>query len=242
MNDNDTLEFENKYYVSPTVSRDEQMEFINNYRNVLQDNIQRINTETHNLGTDVPSNLGGLTGADATFENRYVTPQANAAVAELKAKAQDTALTQALKNLEAQMNQKYKDAYRNARIKEYNNNNNNGGGGAEELGADTNPDDKNKLPLSRDEGYQKGRMYPNTDYATDYYDTSGNWWVLSPLKQFDTSVLSGPMIKPTNEKTVTQNGVTYMYIDNEQLDQPRWYRATHSAGPETYSPKASDGD
>lgn len=151
MNDNEILEFEDRAYVSPTVSRDEQMEFINNYRNVLNNNVERINTQTHNLGTDVPSNLGGLTGADATFEQRYVTPNADAAVAELRAKAQETALTQSLNNLKAQMNKRYKDAYRNARIREQN---------AKKASDDT------KIPLNVDDdtSYANGKLTVNGNY------------------------------------------------------------------------------
>lgn len=236
MNDKEILEFEDRAYVSPTISRDEQMEFIDNYRNVLNSNVQRINTQTHNLGTDVPSNLGGLTGADATFESRYVTPQADAAISELRAKAQETALTQALNNLKAQMNKRYKDAYRKARISEYNKNNT--PEQANPLGLDTNESDDDEIDINDlPEGYEKGHIYPNTNSVSDYYDTSGNWWQLSPVKQFDTTVLSSPMITPHNDQVLTQNGVTYLYIDNDQLDRPTWYRATRSAGPGTYSPK-----
>lgn len=239
MNDKDTLEFEDRYYISPTVSRDEQLDFIDNYRNVLNSNVQRINTETHNLGTDVPSNLGGLSGAGATFESRYITPQANTAVAELKAKAQDTALTQALKNLEAQMNQRYKNAYRNARITEYNNNKNSGGG-ADDLGLDTNPDDNSKTEISTDKKYLAGKLYPaeGSNYVMDYLDANGQWWQLMASREFDNLVNGGISITPRNESTKTQNGVTYMYLDNDQLEQPTWYRATMSAGPGTYSPYA----
>ena len=154
MNDQEIFEFEDRAYVSPTVSRDEQLDFIQNYRNVLQNNVNRINTETHNLGTDVPSNLGGLTGGEATFESRYVTPQADAVVADLKAQAQQTALTQSLNNLKAQMNKRYKDAYRNARINEYNKNNSGGGDGDTEL----------PLDVIDDSGYVNGKLTVNGNY------------------------------------------------------------------------------
>ena len=152
MNDKEILEFEDRAYVSPTVSRDEQMDFIQNYRNVLQNNVNRINAETHNLGTDVPSNLGGLTGGEATFESRYVTPQANAVVADLKTQAQQTALTQSLNNLKSQMNKRYKDAYRNARINEYN--------------KSKTSDDDSKIPVTTDDdsGYANGKLTVTGNY------------------------------------------------------------------------------
>ena len=226
MNDKEILEFEDRAYVSPTISRDEQMDFIDNYRNVLQNNVQRINTQTHNLGTDVPSNLGGLTGADATFENRYVTPQANQAVAELRAKAQGEALTQALNNLKSQMNKRYKDAYRKARISEYNKNNN-GGGGKDKLESDTNPDDDTKEKISKDQNKgQKGKMYSISDGVAGYTDSNGKGWKLGSIKEFDKVIIGSRPLPTPNEGTFTQNGVTYMYIDNDQVDRPTWYRVT----------------
>lgn len=228
MNDKEILEFENRAYVSPTVSRDEQMDFVDNYRNVLNNNVQRINAQTHNLGTDVPSNIGGLSGSGAVFENRYVTPQANAAVAELKAKAQETALTQALNNLKSQMNQRYKNAYRNARISEYNKNKSGGGdGSADKLESDTNQDDNKEETISIDQNEGKtSKMYPIADGVYGYTDVNGQGWKLSSIKDFDRAIIGSRKIPTPNEGTFTQNGVTYMYINNDQVDAPTWYRVT----------------
>lgn len=115
MNDNDTFTFEDRNYVSPTVSRDEQLDFIKTLREIQKNNYQRIETDTHNLGTDVTPNLGGLTGAGATWNNRYVKPQVDSTVAKLNAVAQETALNQSLENLKAQYKKRYNDAYRNAK-------------------------------------------------------------------------------------------------------------------------------
>lgn len=114
MNDQDTFAFENREYVSPTVSRDEQLGFIDNLRDVRNQNIERINADTYNLGTQVPSIRGGLGGSNATFESRYVTPYVNSTIQGLKTAAQQTALTQALENLQAQYKQRYNEAYKAA--------------------------------------------------------------------------------------------------------------------------------
>lgn len=120
MNDGTTYEFETRDYVNPTVSRDEQLEFIDRLRQASDENVARINANTKALGSDLPSNLGGLTGAEATFEARYVTPQTNNIVANLRSVAQQTALTQALSNIQAEEKQRYNDAYRAAKVREYN--------------------------------------------------------------------------------------------------------------------------
>lgn len=228
MNDKDTLEFEDRFYVSPTVSRDEQTEFIDNYRNVLQDNVQRINAQTHNLGTDVPSNIGGLTGADTTFETRYVTPQANAAVAELRRKAQETALTQSLTNLENQMNQRYKQAYRNARINEYNKNNSGGGGG----------DDGSKLNIEGEgndgtDTENKVENNPNTGEGEVVMTSEGHGSIrfgentynihdaITPMEQISLNKIN-TFKKYQSGDIVNSNGINYIYIDNNQYPG-KWF-------------------
>lgn len=118
MNDNDYVEFENRTYVSPTVSRDEQLEYIDKLRKIQEQEIGGINQTTKNLGTDVPSIEGGLTGSEAIFEQRYVKPQTESLAANLRSVAQQTALNQALSNLQSQYQQRYNESYRVARIKD----------------------------------------------------------------------------------------------------------------------------
>lgn len=231
MNDKDILEFEDRAYVSPTISRDEQLDFVENYRNVLNNNVQRVNTQTHNLGTDVPSNLGGLSGAEATFENRYVTPVANATVAELRAKAQETALTQSLNNLKEQMNKRYKDAYRNARISEYNKNNSgNGGGGDDESAIDFEEEGsdgttgENKVELNPNTGEGEVEM---TSEGHAKYTKNGQVYNIHDVGTggereniFKDQI--NPFKKYNDGDTVTASGVTYIYINNNQYPG-KWF-------------------
>ena len=86
------------------------------------------------LGTDVPSNLGGLTGAESYFTSRYQTPQTISTVANLRATAQAAALNQVLANEQEMWKKRYNDAYRAYQKSQYNRGNGggSGGGGADE--------------------------------------------------------------------------------------------------------------
>lgn len=125
----ETYNFEDRVYIEPTVSRDEQLGFIDRLREIENKNLQKIATDTHNLGTDVPSNLGGLsaigtpnslgisgadTGSAGIWRNRYERPQTNALVADLKATAQASALETALNNMLNQYKNRYNQAARKA--------------------------------------------------------------------------------------------------------------------------------
>lgn len=125
----ETYEFEDRTYIEPKVSRDEQLGFIDRLREIERKDLQKIATDTHNLGTDVTSNLGGLsgigkpnslgisgadTGSAGIWRNRYERPQTNALVADLKATAQATALNTALNNMLKQYKNRYNQAARKA--------------------------------------------------------------------------------------------------------------------------------
>lgn len=103
---------EGRQYVNPQVALDESTSFIENLRNTQQQNTQQISADTQALGTDVPSSLGGLTGANSYFTARYQTPQTNALVADLRATAQAKALNDALATEQAIWKKRYQDAYR----------------------------------------------------------------------------------------------------------------------------------
>lgn len=125
---NETYELNDRTYIEPTVSRDEQLNFVNNLRATQQADLSKINRDTHALGTNVPMNLGGLGGAEGVFNRRYVAPQTNALVSELKAKAQASALNTALTNLQNQYQNEYQQAYRRAAKRAKTTGGGNGGG------------------------------------------------------------------------------------------------------------------
>lgn len=105
-------EVEGRAYVNPQVSLDETTDFIQNLRDTQGQNTQQIISDTRALGTEVPSSLGGLTGAESYFTSRYQTPQTAALVADLRSTAQAKALNDALANEQAMWKKRYNDAYR----------------------------------------------------------------------------------------------------------------------------------
>lgn len=105
---------DDRRYINPQVGLDESNAFIENLRNTQQANTQQIAQDTYNLGTAVPSNLGGLGGAGSYFTSRYQTPQTNEVIGNLRATAQAQALNEALGNKLAQAKERYNQAYRRA--------------------------------------------------------------------------------------------------------------------------------
>lgn len=107
---------DDRWYVNPQVALDEQNAFINNLRNLqAQDNAQ-ITRQTYGLGSQVPSNLGGLTGGGSYFRSRYQTPQTNQTIADLRSGMQAQALQTALQNELNKAKKMYKDAQNKAAL------------------------------------------------------------------------------------------------------------------------------
>ena len=114
MNENEYLKVNDRYYVNPQLSVDESEQFLNKLKTAQAEGNARIAQQTHNLGTDVPSSMGGLTGSGGIWRQRYQNPQIDSMVADLKATAQAQALNETMSNLLAQKQQEYKNAYRSA--------------------------------------------------------------------------------------------------------------------------------
>lgn len=126
-------------YINPQVSLDEQNAFIDNLRNTQQANTAQITQDTQNLGSELPSNLGGLGGGTSYFKARYQTPQTNSMVADLRATAQAQALGTLMSNEIAKAKKRYNDAYRAAKKRS-------GGGGG---GGNTNGNNLDKLTVDQ---------------------------------------------------------------------------------------------
>lgn len=116
LDDNEFVEVEGRQYLNPQVALDESNQFIDNLRSTQQANNQEIQTQTYNLGSELPSQLGGLGAPGDTslsyFTSRYQTPQTESAVANLRATAQAAALNQVLANEQEKWKKRYNDAYR----------------------------------------------------------------------------------------------------------------------------------
>lgn len=127
---NEYTEVEGRAYLNPQVSLDESNTFIDNLRATQGQQNQEIASDTEMLGTDVPSNLGGLISDNGYFTSRYQTPMTNAAVNSLRATAQAAALNQMLQNEQAIWKKKYQDAYRSYQKRSYNRSRGGGSGGS----------------------------------------------------------------------------------------------------------------
>ena len=114
MNNQEYYDYEDRRYVNPVTSRDEQLTFANNLRSVANNDIAKIKADTYNLGTHVPSNLGGLTGSTGLWTRNYVSPKVESMTQGLRAVAQSSALENAMNNYLNQTKQKYQNAYRAA--------------------------------------------------------------------------------------------------------------------------------
>lgn len=103
---------DDRRYINPQVALDESNAFIQKLRDTQSSRNDKIQRDTYNLGTAVPSNLGGLGGSQSYFNARYQTPQTNSLVADLKATAQAQALSDVMSNEIAQAKQRYSNAYK----------------------------------------------------------------------------------------------------------------------------------
>lgn len=108
-----TFEQEDRIYLDPTTSRDEQLGFLNTYKDIQAKNNAQIARENYNLGTPISSNLGGLGGGTGTqWKAQYQRPQTDLAIANLTTAAQQTALNQALTNYQNMLQNRYNQAKR----------------------------------------------------------------------------------------------------------------------------------
>lgn len=105
---------DDRRYIKPQVALDESDAFIESLRNSQALRTQEIAQDTYDLGTAVPSNLGGLNGAGSYFTSRYQTPQTNEMIANLRAAAQTQALNDVMNNALAQAKERYNKAYKAA--------------------------------------------------------------------------------------------------------------------------------
>lgn len=170
MNDNEYYDFEGRRYVSPTLSRDEQLQFADALRGTMNRNTAQINTQTKNLGTDVPSNLGGLTGSNSYFSQRYQTTPVESQVNTLKAVSQAKAMNDLMTNYQNQYKNRVQQAYRSAARRAKNNSGGNGGGGNGGGGGDT-----EEVDVGYD--YARGEMSGDMSTGWTYIsDTEGKYY------------------------------------------------------------------
>lgn len=154
-------------YIKPQVALDESNAFIQALRDSQAQRNAEIAQDTYNLGTAVPSNIGGLGGSGSYFNARYQTPQTNTLIADLKATAQAQALSDAMNNAVAQAKERYNKAYK-AYSKRH-------GGSGGTTPTTTNPSSQSKLPLETNSGDNSTKI-PGTGSDT----VESNTWAGAP--------------------------------------------------------------
>ena len=176
LDDNEFVEVEGRAYANPQVALDESNSFIDNLRSTQQANNQQIQTQTYNLGTEVPSSLGGLTSPSGDvglsyFTSRYQVPQTEAVVANLRATAQAAALNDVLANEQAIWKKRYQDAYRNYQKSAYNRSYSGGGSSSNKSSTENTStwDGESELKTTDGEGNeQQSQVTPPNPYSDEF--------------------------------------------------------------------------
>ena len=167
--DNEVTEVEGRKYLNPNLVVDETNTFIDRLRNTQQANMQQTATQTQRLGTDVPSDLGGLTGAGSYWSSRYVTPQTSSVVSNLRAAAQAQALNQALANEQERWKKRYQDAYNAYQKRAWDKNNNEVEGG---IKYKNNEEDTLDPERDTNDYTRTPTTYDSVEYAGDSRNTA----------------------------------------------------------------------
>lgn len=213
-----SFEQDDRRYINPQTALDESNAFIENLRNVQQQGTEEIAQDTYNLGTQVPSNLGGLVGSEGYFRSRYQTPQTNAIVSDLRSAAQAQALNEAMNNELAIAKQRYNNAYKAAQKRARSRRG--GGGGGMIAPTTTTPDGDVDYTQSDLPGE---KTQPNVD---DYISGGTQFGKLGNLfgysKKYPMSV-DGP-IQSTDFYTYTSN------IKDPQAKSDAWVNYLSSIG------------
>lgn len=236
LNDNEFVEVDGRSYVNPQVALDESNAFIDNLRSTQQANNQEIQTQTYNLGSELPSQLGGLGSPSGDtslsyFTSRAQVPQTNAVVSNLRATAQAAALNQALQNEQEKWKKRYNDAYRNYQ-KRMNDKTNTPSTDysdiLKKLGYDVNQDDygsegNNGVSLYDENAtLPYGKVIPMNGQASRWGDPkTGAWYILKSPKEIDaiaaTNTIAGQ--NPVDGMSQVVNGKTMIYDAGSDM----WY-------------------
>lgn len=231
MNENEYLTVNDRYYVNPRLSVDESEQFLETLRNAQKQGNAQIAQETHALGTDVPSSMGGLSGSGGIWEQRYQNPKVDSAIAKLRDSMQADALSKTMNNIVSQKQQEYKDAYRAAYKKQLSNSGgggNNGGGEEEKLDITTNGNNTNlDLEIIDNPNTGEGQLVPIAPGFSSYTSNGENYTLEEPTS-FERTIIKSDPLRFNNRQlqdgqTVTVQGTTYRYVKNNQYPQGTWF-------------------
>ena len=222
MTPNEYYEYEDRAYLSPTLSRDEQMSFVDTLRDTVGKDAAQINAQTQALGTDIPSNLGGLTGSGGYFAQRYQTTPVEAQVKNLKATAQAKALSDLMTNYQTQAQNRYNQAYRSYNKRSGSFSGGSSGGGTGSNGSNAPDDNTSGWNGEIDENPNNSPIQYTYAYKIPYKD---------PVKVFinnDASADESARIlsrlgQGSDGRLETVDGVQYVWSNYGKYG-PTWYR------------------
>ena len=207
-------------YIKPEVSLNEQNAFIDNLRQTQGERNTQIAQQTHNLGKDVTPNLGGLNGGEAYFNARYQTPQTNNLVGELKATAQATALTTALNNELEKAKKRYNDAYYAARARA-NSTSGSTGSTSDGLNINTNTDSDGKVYVDENQNTGPGMIITDENGMKINNGDGSYTRIRTPNAAESLKLGITADNKPADGTTITRDGITFIY--KSKNGQPGWY-------------------
>lgn len=239
-------EMDGRLYLQPNLPVTQTNEFIDKYRANQIANNNQIAQQTRNLGTSVPSNLGGLTGAGSYFTSRYQTPQTNAVAQNLRTAAQAQALNTALANEQAYWQKKYQDAYKKYQKSAYDKANTPqtpSTTGPSNLGLDVNPEDSGEGTVNENTTTTGPGYVTSVQGGLNIYtDQDGDKWTLRNLQMGDETLLGGltniggNLLRTFPDGTPLENGAVYnagggrvfMYVQNSQYPNGSFFRVGDS--------------
>lgn len=223
---NEYYTYEDRAYVTPTLSRDEQMSFVDTLRDTVGKDTAQINAQTQALGTDAPSNLGGLTGSEGYFAQRYQTTPVEAQVNTLKATAQAKALNDLMTNYQNQVQNKYNQAYRSYQKRSRSSGGYSGGGayggGTGSNGSSAPDDNTSGWNGEIDENPSNSPIQYTYAYKIPYKD---------PIKVFinnnasadESARILSRLGQGSDGRLATVDGVQYVWSNYGKYG-PTWYR------------------
>lgn len=240
MYDSEIYDVEGRTYLQPTLSSGEQEAFIGALRDTVNRNTAQINRQTRNLGTQIPSIQGGLTGSEGYFAQRYQTIPVETQTKTLKATAQAKALNDLLSNYQAQYKNRLQQAARSAARRA-----SSGGGSYYVLGGDTetepsglefnvNQQNDSKKVSTAEERVLGINTEPSGQAYTLMYQTPYKDPVKVYLKNLttgdDQTGVAAQLGTGYNGQIKTLNGTRYIWMDTGQY-APSWYRVGATSAP-----------
>lgn len=223
---------DDRAYISPTVGRDETLQFVDTLRESVGKNNDLISSQTQRLGTDISPSLGGLTGSEGYFAQRYQTTPIETQVSALKATAQADALNKLMTNYRNQAQNRYNQAYRNAARRA-----GSGGGGSDDgtearqliTNINNSKKDKQTTVDTTDWSGQIGRINQEPsgkEYTLIYrppYKDPVKVYLNNLTETDDISSVTAKLGQGYNTQIKTLDGVRYIWMDTGQF-APSWYR------------------